>query len=469
MKGVKVVKLTANQTPSQSVIIPYTHTTGKEAIDLYNSTKRTAQAWQELLVYDINAQNDDGLWVHSKYGYSVSRRNGKNEVAAIVEMDRLKQGQQILHTAHRTTTTHAAWERLQTLLEDAGIEIISSYRAYGKEHLEIAGGGRINFRTRTSTGGLGEGYDLLVIDEAQEYRDDQEAALKYVVSASKNPQTIFCGTPPTLESGGSVFTHYREDVLRGKASNAGWAEWSVPELKDPADKEAWYISNPSLGVILTERAIQDEIGRDVLDFNIQRLGYWTKYNLKSAITEKEWEALKVDKLPDLKGKLYVGIKYSKDGASVAMSIAAKTSDDKIFIECIDCRPTRATNRWIMAFLRSAKSIDKVVIDGASGQYILKTDMKNAKMKAPILPKVSEIIEANSSFEQAVFSGGICHMAQPSMVQAATNCDKRAIGSGGGFGYKAIKDGVDISILDSAILAYWIASESKSKKKQRIIY
>ena len=91
------------------------------------------------------------------------------------------------------------------------------------------------------------------------------------------------------------------------------------------------------------------------------------------------------------------------------------------------------------------------------------------MKPPILPKVSEIIEANSSFEQAVFSGKISHAGQPSMKQAATNCDKRAIGSGGGFGYKAIKEGVDISILDSAILAYWIAAESKSRKKQRIIY
>ena len=72
--------------------------------------------------------------------------------------------------------------------------------------MEVAGGGIIEFRTRTSKGGLGEGFDLLVIDEAQEYQDDQESALKYVVTDSKNPtRPFFVGTPPTPVSSGTVF------------------------------------------------------------------------------------------------------------------------------------------------------------------------------------------------------------------------------------------------------------------------
>ena len=55
-------------------------------------------------------------------------------------------------------------------------------RQYGLEKIEmIEGGGLASFRTRTSKGGLGEGYDLLIIDEAQEYQNDQETTLKYVV------------------------------------------------------------------------------------------------------------------------------------------------------------------------------------------------------------------------------------------------------------------------------------------------
>lgn len=40
------------QTPTAAVVLPYTETCGQEAIDLYNTTGRTAQQWQELLLYD---------------------------------------------------------------------------------------------------------------------------------------------------------------------------------------------------------------------------------------------------------------------------------------------------------------------------------------------------------------------------------------------------------------------------------
>lgn len=457
-----------NQFPTQSYIIPYKQTYGQEAIDLYNSTGRQAQEWQVLLLYDILAYNNEGLFVHTKFGYSVPRRNGKNEIVAIREMYGLLKGEKILHTAHRTTTTHSAWERLYNLLVKANIGIVSCYRAFGKEHIEVEGGGKIQFRTRTSKGGLGEGFDFLVIDEAQEYQDDQESALKYVVSDSPNPQTLFCGTPPTPVSSGTVFTKMRNSTLEGISKNTGWAEWSVEEMSDVNDVDLWYLTNPSLGTVLTERKIDDEIGNDDVDFNIQRLGLWIKYNLKSAISEKEWSNLKVDKLPIFKSKLFVGIKYGKDGTNVAMSIALKTDDSKIFIESIDCRSIRNGNAWILNFLKKA-DVKKVAIDGANGQDVLKSEMSSIKLMKPILPTVKEIINANMLFEQAIALETICHKNQPSLAQIATNCEKRNIGSNGGFGYKSIKSDMDISILDSAILAFWLCKESKERRKQKVSY
>lgn len=455
------------QTPSQSYILPYEQTKGQEAIDLYNSTGRTAQEWQELLLYDLLARNDEDLYVHTKYGYSVPRRNGKNEVVVIREMWGLVNGERILHTAHRTTTTHVAWERLYDLLEKANIEIVSSYRAYGKEHIKIKDGGVIEFRTRTSKGGLGEGFDLLVIDEAQEYQDDQESALKYVVSDSMNPQTLFCGTPPTTVSSGTVFTKLRDNVLKGNVPNAGWAEWSVENQTDPNDKEAWYIANPSLGTILTERKIQDEIGNDIIDFNIQRLGLWIKYSLKSEISKAEWDKLKILKKPTFKGRLFCGVKFGRDGQNVALSIAVKTTDDKIYLECINLKPIREGDDWIIKFLQN-KNIEKVVIDGASGQKILTEELKALGVKNYILPTVGEIITANSMFEQGL-NGTITHNNQPTFTSIVTNCEKRAIGTNGGFGYKSLKVTNDISVMDSAILAYWICATTKEKKKQKISY
>lgn len=467
-----MAELKARQVPTQSVVLPYEHSKGKEAIELYNKTTRTAQEWQELMIYDIMALNSDDLWTHSKFGYSLPRRNGKNEIVAIRELWGLFNGERMRHTAHQTRTSRGAWERLRMMLDDLGLQEPKDYKVtstIGMESIRLKStNGRVDFGTRSSKSGLGEGFDLLIIDEAQEYTDDQESALKYVVTDSRNPQTILCGTPPTPISSGTVFTKLRKACLLGETIDTGWAEWSVPDQTDVKDKAKWYETNPSLGTILTERAVMSEVGEDDVDFNIQRLGLWLRYNQKSAISKAEWENLQVEQMPGLTSPLFVGIKYGHDGTNVSMSISAKTDDGKVFLEAIDCRPVRAGTDWIIDFLKGT-DVAEAVVDGANGQDILATEMKKAKLKAPILPTVKEVIVANAGFEQALFSESICHMGQPALVQSVSNCEKRQIGSNGGFGYRSLNEKIEVSLLESCILAHWLCCEHKEKTKQKISY
>ena len=456
------------ESPTVSVVLPYQKTTAEEAVELYNKTERSVLPWQESLLYDIMATDDSGLWKHQKFGVSVPRRNGKSELVLARCLWGLMSNEKILYTAHRTSTSHSIWERLDRLCEKAGVKIESRFRAFGKEHLYAKGAGRIEFRTRTSTGGLGEGYDLLIIDEAQEYTPEQETALKYVVSDSLNPQTIMIGTPPTAISAGTVFPKYRTKVLQGGTYESGWAEWSVEDFTDPKDVDAWYDTNPSLGTILTERTVRAEIGEDDTDFNIQRLGLWLKYNQKSAISAAEWDGLEVEALPQLKGPLFCGIKYGHDTDNVSLSIAVKTADDKIFVEAIDCRETRDGNEWILKFLERAKPKDTAV-DGATGSGLLAEAMKRYRLRAPKQPKVAEVIMANALLEQKIANGSIVHMSQPSVRQVVSNCERRSIGSGGGYGYRSQLAEADISLLDSMILAIWLCSEDKGERRQRVSY
>ena len=97
-----------SQAPSHSVILPYADSLGDEAADLYGETGRTAQEWQRALLTNIMGRNADGLWTHTKFGYAVPRRNGKNEVVAMRELWGLQHDEHILHTAHRTTTSRSA-------------------------------------------------------------------------------------------------------------------------------------------------------------------------------------------------------------------------------------------------------------------------------------------------------------------------------------------------------------------------
>lgn len=456
------------QSPTVSVVLPYTDTKGAEAVELYDRTEHNTLEWQAALLYDLMAQNDEGLWTHQKYGYSVPRRNGKSEIALIRCLWGLSKGEKILYTAHRATTSHSIWERLERLCAKADIEITSSIKAIGKEHLYADTGAEIHFRTRTSTGGLGEGYDLLIIDEAQEYTPEQQTALKYVIADSPNPQTLYFGTPPTAISAGTVFPKYRETVLAGAGFESGWSEWSVSEMTDPHNVEAWYQTNPSLGTVLSERAIRGEIDDDETDFNIQRLGLWLKYNQKSAISRKEWDALMVTKPPKFVGPLYVAVKFGHDTLNVSLSVAVRTGEGKIFVETIGCRPIREGVEWIVNFIRTA-DVKGTIIDGDSGKSILADALKAAKVSNVTLARVAEIVTANSLFEQLLTAGDIQHSGQPSVVQAVCNCEHRHIGSSGGFGYKSQLEGADISILESIALASWLCKEAKQTKKQTISY
>ena len=457
-----------NQIPTTSVVLPYTESFGDEAVQLYNMSGNVCQEWQALMLSDIMAVNDEGLWIHTKFGYSVPRRNGKTEIITQRELWGLFNGEHILHTAHLTDTAHIAWERLKNRLEEIGVKPKSTYKAYGKERIEMNNGAVIDFRTRTSSGALGSGYDLLVIDEAQEYTQAQQTALNYVVSSSKNPQTIMCGTPPTAVSSGDVFRDYRDKTLRGETINGGWAEWSVDHKTNVHDVDAWYMTSPSLGTILTERTVQDEINGDDLDFNIQRLGLWIRYNQQSAISAPEWDALKTETLPKFKGSVFVGVKFGRDGQNVCLSVAIRTEDDRIFVESIDCRNQRDGNDWLINFIMKTKA-KAVLVDGMSGLETFLRECKEQKLKGVGAASVKEVIQASSDFETAIANKSICHAGQPGLRQSVTNGDHRAIGSGGGYGYKTLDDDIEVALIESVVLATHACMMTKEVKKQRVGY
>ena len=101
--------------------------------------------------------------------------------------------------------------------------------------------------------------------------------------------------------------------------------------------------------------------------------------------------------------------------------------------------------------------------------MLDDDMRDSKIKGAVLPTVKEVIKANSLWENGIYQRTICHAGQPSLTKVVTNSDKRNIGTNGGFGYRSQFDDMDISLMDSAMLAHWACTEFKPKAKQKVRY
>ena len=60
------------------------------------------------------------------------------------------------------------------------------------------------------------------------------------------------------------------------------------------------------------------------------------------------------------------------------------------------------------------------------------------------------------------------MGQPSLTRSVSNCEKRPIGSNGGFGYRSINDDIEVALLESVVLAQWLCAEkSKQLRRQRV--
>lgn len=476
-------KRIGRQEPTVWITLPYTESDGQLAIDSYEESGQSVLEWQKLQIKAILGMNN-GAYVHRRYGLSVSRRNGKTEVFLMRELYALRKGEKVLHTAHLTATSSDASRRLAETLTRCGYEEVVkktkgevydhhfTYRKqFGMEVITLLceGEGKVTFRTRTSRGGLGEKCDVLIVDEAQEYLVEQENTLKFLVSDSKNRQILMCGTPPTAVSQGTVFKAFRNKTLEGNSKYDGWAEWSVPMQSDVNNVDLWYDTNPSLGQIFDEDAIELEIGPDLLDFNIQRLGFWVDYNLASAITEKEWQLTEVKKLPKLKGKTYVGIKYGTNGVNVALTVACKTDNDKVFISAYASRNIRDGNAWIINYLKTIKSLEKVVVDGKGNSEILAKELKEAGLKKPTVPDNNDFILANSQFEQSAFNDGLVHMPQPLLDEAVTNCEKKKYGNRGAFIYVPNVETIDITIMESAVLAHWLCINAKEHKTQTVGY
>ena len=461
-------------------------TDGDDAALLMEAYSNRLNAWQKLILDCWLGKDENGEYNVSSAGLSVPRQNGKNVCIEALEFFGLvMNGEKFIHTAHQVRTAKKSFRRLEQIFTDRRhpeiMETVKNIRyTNGEECIELINGGTVEFLARSRQAARGfDGVSRIIFDEAQELTDDQMEATMATLAASKTGtrQMIFAGTPPYPNCPGEVFRRRRQACLSDPGPHDAWHEWSVAaenvgEIK-AGDRSIWYMTNPSLGTWLTEEFTENEFTTLSMDgFARERLGWWSPVLTEAvdkAINPKAWEECRSsEQKPE--GKTAYGVKFTPDGATVALAGAVIPKEGPARISLIEKKQTGQGIQWLSDWLNErSKSACCVVIDGRNGVDVLvdKITGKTGSWKVKnsvIRPGVRDVIASVSMLTDALSEKTVTwYEFQDELNDSALSSVKRPIGGGWGFG------GENPAPIEAAALALWGAKTSKRDpdRKMRI--
>jgi phage terminase large subunit-like protein len=432
-----------------------------DAIYLASSYELVPDEWQEFVLNGWLGTRADGRWASPRCGLSLARQNGKN---ALLEMrilyGMLMLGERVLHTAHEVKTAQRAFARLLYFFDNPRrfpklhARCRTIRRANGQEAVFLDNGGSFQVVARSKNSGRGFSADVLVMDEAQELAGDALAALLPTVSASKNPQTFYTGTPPGPNADGSIFARQRDLGRSGIDDRLCWIEWCADESVDIDDRAGWAAANPALGIRLDAATIGDEYDQmDEDTFRRERLGIWNGGTSGRVISADRWHVCADTKLRDVGGQVAVSIDVSPDRSSATIASASWTTDGVPYVDVVETRrgePDWGIEKFVQICARH--EVRAVVIDGSAAATTLVDPLRQQGVTVTAIQR-SQMAKACGGFYDAVMDGQLKHLDQPSLNVALSVARRRAIGDGG-WGWSRRDSDADITPIVASTLALW---------------
>lgn len=432
--------------------------------------------WQLDVLRGWLGVREDGRWASSRCGLSVPRQNGKNSVLEMRELyGMLFLGERILHTAHEVKTAAKAFQRLLYFFDNPRqfpklhARAVTIRKANGQECIKLDNGGSFELGARSKGAGRGFSVDVLVMDEAQELDESALAALLPTISASRNPQTILTGTPPSSAMSGEIFTKARKSGLVGGDGRLCWQEWSCDTAADLDAPESVAQANPALGIRLTMDTVSDERAAfsDDATFARERLGVWDGAASHRVISADSWDVCAASNLVDDGGEVAFALDVSPDRSTATIAAAGRTVDGVPYVDVLETR--RGDADWGVAKfveLCNRHEVRAVVVDGMSAANTLVDALRQQDVTVTVTT-ARQMAAAFGGFFDAVMDGQLKHLNQPPLNLALSVARKRPIGDGG-FGWSRKDSGSDITPVTSATLALWglLSDEIEAKPRKR---
>jgi hypothetical protein len=485
--------------PRVANIPKYDRSAGKAVVDLMAGIGRPLDSWQAYAIRHGLGQNvvpdmSGFEWSAPQCGCWVPRQNGKGDILMALELGWLFIFKEtlVVHSAHEYKTAQEAFLRITGVI-DENEDVFSKYikrvwQANGEQGVELLKqpngkpGPRLRFMARTNKAGKGFSAPKLILDEAQELTEQMMKAILFVMSAQRNPQIWFFGTPPEEDD---AWIYNVKEAGEAEDPKTMWLDWGM-ETVDTNDRAAcqimrdpdeWKQRNPSLGIVrpngtgLRHDAVANELrllgpGKT---FAMDRLGMWLPRARKdgdSSIDPEVWFTQRTKRLgrPDP-----VAISFNVNPRRTHATISfAGMLDGYWRVGLIEHKPGTA---WLLprlleikheynvvAFTVDAKS--EATIDELKAIGIRKPktedhdDPDGPKMGDLILPTAGDVATAFGMIVDAANNGELYHHDEPPL-NAAVSVPPRPLAGGSTFDHRR---GIEVGPATTAAGAMWAYRE-----------
>lgn len=482
--------------PTFSVVGPYNSPYADKAIKWFASMGERLRPYQELEFRIMLSRNNDGTWPLSTLGISRPRQTGKSYAARLAALwFAVIEGKSVLYTCQLNDTAKEMFLWIDQFI-DRTPEIkreLASKRPFSRQlgNLEVRfrNGARIVMKTRGSSLSRGTTFQIVIIDEAQDFTIDQMNALAPVmVAAGESSLMVYLGTPPDEKAKGTIYMSTRRELKLNPDPELGvwWLEWSIGYVPDdPWDEELWYAYNPGLGTGITEVSMRQSMNRkklsgDVLGWLREFLGYWSPVvAVSAAIKLQAWEETRITEAEAkaIQGVPSYGIKFDPAGRYGTICRTVKPQNGPPVVEMMARRDMESGLTWFANFCEHEfKKSSVIVIDGAAFADTLVEMCKQRRIPVKLAlrqPRPVEVGAACASFANAVGEKMLVHGGpnEAQLTNSAVNVEKRPIGKSGAFGFMSNDDEVDSCVAEAAALSYWgaITSKRNPTKQQAVGY
>ncbi len=243
-----------------------------------------------------------GKYIRNVCATIVARQNGKTDgvlVRRILAGLFILGDVNILHAAQDRAIVKETFEHVAVAIDSSPWlkrEVKHIRVANGQEEIRLRDGSRYRILAPKQDAFRGwSKVGLIIFDEIREQKDDSLwSAARYTQRVHSNPQIWVASNAGDADS--VVLNSIRD---RGRiaaddpTSDPGIAyfEWSAPDGAAVDDTDAWAYANPSLGHLIDEARILEELRSDEPDrFRTEALCQWVETSGRSAVPRAAWMA-----------------------------------------------------------------------------------------------------------------------------------------------------------------------------------